>query len=89
MISMNYTARLHEVFSVGLYPAYFMLNDSESIKKDKRMLGGEIFGALYWSPAPDISINLGGGAFLASLGNIVPDEKTYWRVELNIVLSLF
>jgi hypothetical protein len=89
MISMNYTARLHEVFSVGLYPAYFMLNDSESIKKDKRMLGGEIFGAFYWSPAPDIGINLGGGAFLASLGNVAPDEKTYWRVELNVVLSLF
>jgi hypothetical protein len=88
MISMNYTARLNETFSVGLYPAYFMLNDSESVK-DKRMLGAEIFGALYWSPAPDIGINLGGGAFLPSLGNVVPDEKTYWRIELNVVLSLF
>jgi hypothetical protein len=89
MISMNYTARLNETFSVGLYPAYFMLNDSESIKKDKRMLGAEIFGALYWSPAPDIGINLGGGAFLPTLGNVALDEKTYWRVELNVVLSLF
>jgi hypothetical protein len=88
MLSMNYTARLHETFSVGFYPAYFMLNDSESVK-GKRMLGGEIFGALYWNPAPDIGINLGGGAFLPSLGNVAPDEKTYWRVELNVVLSLF
>jgi hypothetical protein len=87
MLSLDYTARLNETFSVGLYPAYFMLTDQGS--EGKRMLGGEIFGALYWSPAPDIGINLGGGAFLPSLGNVVTDEKTYWRVELNVVLSLF
>jgi hypothetical protein len=88
IISLNYTARLHETFAIGFYPAYFILNDSESVK-DKRMSGGEIFGAFYWSRAPDISINLGGGAFLPSLGNIAPNEKANWRVELNVVLSLF
>jgi len=87
MITLDYTARLHETFSIGLYPAYFMLNDSDSA--GKRMLGGEIFAALYWSPAPDISVNLGGGAYLPSLGNFAPDEKSYWRAELNLVLSLF
>ena len=87
MLSLDYTARLHETFSVGLYPAYFMLADSGSA--GKRMLGGEIFAAFYWSPAPDININLGGGAYLPSLGNAAPDKESYWRVELNVVLSLF
>jgi len=92
VLSMDYIARLHETFSIGIYPAYFMLNDSESVKGN-RFLGGEIFGALYWSPAPDISINFGGGAYMPSLGNAAPTSslgrKTSWRAELNVVLSLF
>jgi len=88
VLSLDYTARLHETFSAGLYPAYFILNDSQSVK-DKRMLGGEIFAALYWSPVPDISVNLGGGAYMPSLGDVAPEDKSYWRVELNVILSLF
>ena len=87
MLSLDYTARLHETFSAGLYPAYFLLTDSESAGKNR--LGGEIYAVLYWSPAPDISVNLGGGAFLPSLGNVTPDEKTKLRVELHVVISLF
>jgi hypothetical protein len=86
MLALDYTARLHETFSAGLYPAYFILTDSDSVEK---MLGGEIYAALYWSPMPDIGIILGGGAYMPSLGNVAPDEKTKWRVELNVVLSLF
>jgi hypothetical protein len=88
ILSLDYAARLHETFSIGLTPMYFMLNDSESAK-GSRFLGGEIFAALYWSPVPDISINLGGGAFLPSLGDVAPGEKSFWRVELNVVMSIF
>jgi len=88
VLSLDYIVRLREAFSVGFYPAYFILNDSESVK-NKRFLGGEIYGACYWSPVPDISINFGGGVFLPSLGDIAPDEKSFWRVGLNVVLSLF
>jgi len=82
MLSLNYTARLYQTFSVGLYPAYFMLNGAGS----KGRNGGEIFAACYWSPVPDISVNLGAGA---SFGNIASDENVSWRVALNVVLSLF
>ena len=87
MIALNYTARLNEAFSAGLYPAYFMLNGADSGGKNR--LGGEIYAALYWSPAPDIGMKLGGGAFMPSLGNVAPDGKADWRVELNVVLALF
>jgi len=84
MFSLNYIASLHETFSIGLYPSYFILNGSDGEEKN---LGGEIYAALYWSPAPDIGIILGGGAYM--FGNVSPDENTQWRVELNVVLSLF
>jgi hypothetical protein len=87
MISLDYTARLNETYSVGFFPAYFMLNGSDS--GGKNLLGAEIYAAFYWSPLPDISLNLGAGAFLPSLGNITPDEKASWRVEINVVVSLY
>jgi hypothetical protein len=82
MLSADYTARLFETLSVGFYPAYYILNGSGSNGRN----GGEVFGAAYWSPAPDVSVNLGAGA---SFGNVVADEKASWRVALNVVLSLF
>jgi len=82
ILSLDYTARLYETLSVGFYPSYFVLNGSGSNGRN----GGEIFGAVYWSPSPEISVNLGAGA---SFGNVVPDEKASWRVALNAVLSLF
>ena len=86
MLSIDYTVRLYETLSVGFYPAYFILNGSGS----KGRNGGEIFSAVYWSPSPDISVNLGGGA---SFGNVASTSflgrEAYWRVTLNVVLSLF
>ena len=87
ILSLDYTARLHETYSAGFYPAYFMLNGSQS--SGKNMLGAEIFAAFYWSPLPDISVNLGAGAFLPSLGNVTPDKKASWRIDFNVVLSLY
>jgi hypothetical protein len=87
MISLDYAARLSDTYSVGFFPAYFMLNGSDN--NGKNLLGAEIFAAFYWSPLPDISLNLGAGAFLPSLGNITPDEKASWRIELNVVISLY
>jgi hypothetical protein len=87
MISIDYTARLNDTYSAGFFPAYLILNGSES--NGKNLLGAEIFAAFYWSPMPDISLNLGAGAFLPSLGNVTPDEKASWRAELNVVISLY
>jgi hypothetical protein len=87
MVSLDYMVKLHETLSAGLYPAYFLLTDPGS--GDKNRLGAEIYAAVFWSPVPDISVNLGGGAFMPSLGNTAPDEKIKLRVELHVVISLF
>jgi len=85
MISIDYVARLNDLYSIGVFPAYFMLNGSDGGGRNR--LGAEIYAAFYWSPFPDISLNLGAGAFLPSLGNFSPDEKVSWRAELNVVIS--
>jgi hypothetical protein len=91
MASLDYTARLHRTFTFGLTSSYFLLSNFNKAPDiiTGNLLGAEFFGAFYWNPLPDIGINLGGGAFLPSLGNITPDGKTLWKVELNLVLSLF
>jgi len=86
MVSLDYTARLARTFTVSLTPTYFFLSDFKNASGN--LLGAELFGAFYWSPLPDVSVNLGGGAFLPSFGNVTPEGKAIWRVELNLVLSL-
>ena len=85
VFSLDYTARLHETFSLSIIPAYFI----DNFNSDWGLMGGEIYGKLNWSPASDILVSLGGGAFLPSLGNTAPDGKTFWKAELNVIVSFF
>jgi hypothetical protein len=84
MASLNYTAQLHPTFTISFTPSYFFLSDFNNTSG--YLLGPEFFGAFYWSPLPDINVNLGGGTFLPSFGNV--GGKTLWRVELNLILSM-
>jgi len=88
IVSLDYVARLHRTFTVALTPSYFIRSDLNNAT-GKIFMGAEFFGAFYWSPLPDINVNLGGGVFLPSFGNVTPNGKTIWRVDLNLVLSLF
>jgi len=87
VFSLDYTARLHRTFSISLTPSYFLLSDFKNAS-GRLFMGPEFFGAFYWSILPDVSVNLGCGVFMPSLGN-VPGGKTLWRAELNLVLALF
>jgi hypothetical protein len=103
IISLDYVARLHSAFSAGFTSTYFILNDFKSYKgyplsSDSKLsadsgngnfLGNEFFARLLWSPASDLQINIGGGLFMPSLGNAAPNAGHLWRVELNVVFSLF
>ena len=85
VLSLDYTARLHETFSFSLIPAYFIDNSVSG----GGLLGGEIYGKLAWKPVSDILFSLGGGAFLPSLGNTSPDSKSFWQIDLNAIISFF
>ena len=92
-LSLDYIARLHRTFSLGLTSTYFVRSDLGTftgfVGEDEYFLGNEFCGRLLWSPSSDIQLNLGGGAFMPSLGNVAPDAQTVWRVELNVILSLY
>ena len=85
VFSLDYTVRPHRTFSFSLMPAYFI----DNYDSGWGLMGGEIYGKLSWRPLSDIFFSLGGGAFLPSLGNIAPDEKSYWKAEMNVVISFF
>ena len=96
MFRLDYTARLHQSFSLNLQSSYFILSDLslESFSgppdgKNGHFLGNEFYGLLIWSPVSDIQIKAGGGVFLPSLGNADKNADTLWKVELSVVLALF
>ena len=78
MISLDYTARFDRYVSAGLSFSFFADSGDSS-------LGNELFGKLYWSPASDLWLNLGGGVFIPYTGNV----GILWRLELNAVFSIY
>ena len=94
IISLDYSARLHRTLAAGLTGSYIILSDKGTYQgvipgKDGYLLGAELYGRLLWSPISDLSLNLGGGIFLPSLGNADPNADLQWRVELSAVIALY
>ena len=92
MISLDYTARLHKMFTADISSSYFIRSDKGSnlgYSGDGYFLGNEFFGRLIWSPASDLQLNLGGGIFMPSLGDVEPDAPKLWRLEISAILSLY
>ena len=96
MISLDYLARLNRTFVMNLQSSYFIRNDFETyrgfwfLNADRgRFLGNEFFGQFFWSPVSDMTMNFGAGVFLPSWGNAVHNPVNLWRVEINLVFSLF
>jgi len=97
MVSLDYLARLYPAFSAGLTSSYFIRSDLDTYTayplpgdgSDGYFLGNEFFARLLWSPVSDLQASLGGGIFLPSMGDAAPKAENSWRVELNVVFSLF
>jgi len=98
ILSLDYVIRLHSAFSAGLSSNYFIRNDLGTYtgyplpegNSGGYFLGNEFFARLLWSPASDLQVNLGGGLFLPSLGDAARKaENNLWRIELNVIFSLF
>jgi hypothetical protein len=98
VISMDYAALVHPALSAGLTSMFFIRNGLttyngyrlQEAESSWAFLGNEVLARLLWSPATDLQVNLGGGwLFMPSLRNTAPNSGYLWRVELNMVFSLF
>jgi len=94
LVSLEYNAQVLPALSAGISSTYFMRSDLETYtgyplteNSGGYFLGNEFYARLTWSPFSDMRINLGGGAFLPSLGNAAPKADAIWRLGLNVVLS--
>ncbi|MCL2067725.1 MAG: hypothetical protein FWG99_09710 [Treponema sp.] len=95
ILSLDYTARLYKTFSMGMTISHFVRSDLATYKSylgeedEGYSLGTELFARFLWSPVSDIRLNLGGGVFLPSLGNVATDADPRWRVEMTAILALY
>jgi hypothetical protein len=96
-ITLDYAARFHPAFSASVSSAYYIRNDLETYRwyplsgesGKGYALGNEFFARVFWIPASDLQANFGAGVFLPSMGNAAPNADSAWRVELNVVFTLF
>jgi len=94
IISLDYTARLHEFFSINVVSSYFILNDLVTYSglpggRDGNILGNEFYGMVIVSPFSDLRVNVGGGVFLPSMGNASKGDNPIWRIDINAILAIF
>jgi len=94
---LDYTAQLRQAVSAGLTISYFIRGDNETytlypvnpFNDSGTALGCELFGRAAWNPFTDLSLTMGAGIFLPSLGNVNPKADPQWRLELGLVLVLY
>ncbi|MDR2588731.1 MAG: hypothetical protein LBC67_04825 [Spirochaetales bacterium] len=89
-----YTARLVQALAINLSAYYFIRTDKGTYQgwlasNEGYRLGAEFFGTLIWSPVSDLRVQVGGGAFLPSLGDTAPSEPLRWKILANVVLVLY
>jgi len=93
MIRLEYSARLHDTFSINVASSYFILSDLATYKgpppgREGHFLGNEFSGRLTWSPFSDLRLSLGGGIFLPFMGNADKGDPV-WRINLNALVVIF
>jgi hypothetical protein len=97
ILNLDYTVRFAESLGMNLTVSHFIRNDQGTYtaypvniaENSGYSLGTELFARFVWSPFSDLQLDFGVGTFLPALGNVNPEEKTQWLVELTAILSVF
>jgi len=95
-LNLDYTARILQTLSSSIAMTYFIRSDLGTYTGypalaggDGNALGGELFGRVIWGPVSDLRLNAGGGVFLPGMGNVAPNAKPQWRIELNLTIACY
>jgi hypothetical protein len=94
--ALSYRARPLAGLSAGAGLGYFIRTDLETLGdadldagSESRLLGGELYGSLIWTPDAALMLNLGGGAFFPGWGGAFrEDAPIRWKVNLGVTVSL-
>jgi hypothetical protein len=91
----TYITRFHENFSASAEASYFIRTDGETqtgrkySSSSRRLLGGELYGALTWAPVSDLKATLGGGCFFPDSGDVfASNAPVWWKISTSVTLSL-
>jgi hypothetical protein len=94
----SYTLRPRPTLTLTGDILYFIRTDTVSfqdsreparLKGEGYFLGGECYGAVRWTPLPDLALTLGGGAFFPRLGNAFTEGAAVrWKAAAGLILSL-
>ena len=96
VLMLNYSNRLGRTLGMSLTGSYFVRNDLGTFYgypliagsgSEGFFLGPEFTARFIWSPVSDLQFNLGGGAFIPSLGDAEPNQEIKWRVDLTTTLA--
>jgi hypothetical protein len=96
--NVDYTARLHDMFSASAGASYFLRTSPNTVvewpapsagNEDKAALGAEFYSGLFFSLTSDLGLNLGGGVFVPQLGNMAPKERPRWKFDISFRAALF
>jgi hypothetical protein len=92
------TLRPLRTLALGAECSWFIRTDTASFQDEREpgklkssgyFLGGEACATVNWTPAPDMSFSIGGGAFFPALGNAFESgAKTRWKASAGMILSL-
>jgi hypothetical protein len=98
-IGISYRARPLAEFSFETGTAYFIRTDVETlgnadidIDMDEdsvsRLLGGELYGSVVWSPDSVFRFSAGAGAFFPGLGGVYrEDAPVRWKTNFGLIAS--
>jgi len=94
VFSLNYSSKFNKSLGGSFTASYFVRNDLGTFKSypvtadnEGYFLGPEASARITWSPASDLQLNLGGGAFFPSLGD-TGSKEVKWRVDLSVIMLI-
>jgi len=96
ILDLTYSARFFESLGASFTVMYFIRNDVltpnsymiTGVDTGKKLLGAELSSKLVWSPFSDMQYTLGIGAFVPPYGNVWPDARAIWKINLTTVFAL-
>jgi len=87
-LSSEYYIRIHRTLLADASMRYFVGTYNDPSVRG-HLYGCEIWTSVVWQPFDDLRVNLGGGIFFPSMGDVYPDNTSImWKISAGLSLSI-